>query len=154
MEWTHFVTLSYPTKRLIRFRYNGIELHYINHLHYLWRHITSIIYSICDVTVYIQYTCIIFICMRLKIGKKRTTDQITGPVSQRVKINLIFTNNVRILWLLAIPFRPFGFIAPKTLNYLAFQSFDFERTRWRLFQKRVVCTKFDICVFIMFILQY
>jgi len=26
----------------------------------------------------------------------------------------------------AILFRPFGFIAPKTLNYLAFQSFDFE----------------------------
>ena len=27
----------------------------------------------------------------------------------------------------AIMFRPFGFIAPKTLlNYLAFQSFDFE----------------------------
>jgi hypothetical protein len=25
-------------------------------------------------------------------------------------------------------FRPFGFIAPKTLNYLVFQSFDFERT--------------------------
>jgi len=25
-------------------------------------------------------------------------------------------------------FRPFGFIAPKTLNYLAFQSLDFERT--------------------------
>ena len=23
-------------------------------------------------------------------------------------------------------FRPFGFIVPKTLNYLAFQSFDFE----------------------------
>ena len=28
---------------------------------------------------------------------------------------------------------PFGFIAPKTLNYLAFQVFDFERTWWRLF---------------------
>ena len=28
---------------------------------------------------------------------------------------------------LAIMFRPFGFIAPKTLNYLAFQSLDFER---------------------------
>jgi hypothetical protein len=26
--------------------------------------------------------------------------------------------------------------------------FDFERTWWRLFQKRVVCTKFDIYVFI------
>ena len=39
-------------------------------------------------------------------------------------------------------------MAPKTLNYLAFQSFDFERTRWRLFQKRVVRTKFDIYVII------
>jgi len=25
-------------------------------------------------------------------------------------------------------FKPFGFIAPNTSNYLAFQSFDFERT--------------------------
>jgi len=49
---------------------------------------------------------------------------------------------------LAILFRPFGCIAPKTLNYLAFQSFDLKRTWWRLFQKRVVCTKFDIYVFI------
>ena len=30
----------------------------------------------------------------------------------------------------------------------AFQSFDFEHTRWRLFQKRVVCTKLDIYIFI------
>ena len=29
---------------------------------------------------------------------------------------------------LVILYRPFGFIAPKTLNYLAFQSFEFERT--------------------------
>jgi hypothetical protein len=35
-----------------------------------------------------------------------------------------------------------------TLNYLAFQSFDFERTWWRLFQKWTVRTKFDIYVFI------
>ena len=40
------------------------------------------------------------------------------------------------------------FIAPKTLNYLAFQSFDFEFTWWWLFQKRVVRIKFDIYVFI------
>jgi hypothetical protein len=37
------------------------------------------------------------------------------------------------------------------LNYLAFQPFNFERTWWRLFQKHVVCPKFDIysflCVF-------
>jgi hypothetical protein len=30
--------------------------------------------------------------------------------------------------LTSILFMPFGFIAPKTLNYLAFQSFDLERT--------------------------
>jgi hypothetical protein len=29
--------------------------------------------------------------------------------------------------ILVIPFRPFGFIAPKTLKYLAFQSLNFER---------------------------
>ena len=46
--------------------------------------------------------------------------------------------------ILAILFRHFGFIAPKTI--LGVQSFDFERTRWRLFQKRVVRTKFDIYV--------
>jgi transposase len=50
--------------------------------------------------------------------------------------------------ILAIMFRPFDFIAPKTLSYLSFQSFDFERSWWWLFQKHVVCTKFDIYVFI------
>jgi hypothetical protein len=50
--------------------------------------------------------------------------------------------------MLAILFMPFGFIATKTLNYLGFQSADFERTRWRLFQKRVVRTTFDIYVLI------
>ena len=51
--------------------------------------------------------------------------------------------------ILAILFRPFGFIDPKTLNQMAFQSFGFERTWWKLFQKRVVRTKFDIYVFIV-----
>ena len=32
-------------------------------------------------------------------------------------------------------------------NFLVFQSFDFERTRWRFFQKCVLCTKLDIYVF-------
>jgi hypothetical protein len=31
---------------------------------------------------------------------------------------------------------------------MAFQSFDFEQTRWKLFQKSVVRTKFDIYGFI------
>jgi hypothetical protein len=49
--------------------------------------------------------------------------------------------------ILAILFRPFGFNAPKTLNYLAFQSLDCQRTLWRLFQNNVVCKNFDIYVF-------
>ena len=46
--------------------------------------------------------------------------------------------------ILSILFRPFGFIAPKTLNYLAFQYVDIEFCLWRLFQKHVVRTKFNI----------
>jgi hypothetical protein len=40
-------------------------------------------------------------------------------------------------------------MAPKTLNYLAFQSFDVERTSWMYSQKHVVRTKLDIYVFIV-----
>ena len=36
----------------------------------------------------------------------------------------------------------------KTLNYLSFKSFDFDRTSGWFFQKRVVCIKLDIYVFI------
>jgi hypothetical protein len=54
---------------------------------------------------------------------------------------------------LAILFRPFGFIAPKPLNYLVFESFDFERTWWGLFRRHVVRTKFAIYIFIITIEQ-
>ena len=56
----------------------------------------------------------------------------------------------RAVILANLPFlcRPFGLITPKTLYYLTFQSFDFERTWWRLFQKRDARTKFDIYAFI------
>ena len=37
----------------------------------------------------------------------------------------------------------------RLLNYLAFQSFDVERIRGRLFKRRVVRTKFNIYVFIL-----
>jgi hypothetical protein len=56
--------------------------------------------------------------------------------------------------MLAIMFRHFGFIAPKTLNYLALQSFDFERTWWRLFQKRVMRTKVYIYVYIVIVIHF
>ena len=35
-----------------------------------------------------------------------------------------------------------------SLYHLTFKSFDFERTWWRLFQKRAVHNKLDICAFI------
>jgi len=66
---------------------------------------------------------------------------------QIIYFSSLLTMNRRYEDILSILFSPFGFIAPKTLNYLAFPSFDFERTWWRLFQKRVVRTKFDIYVF-------
>jgi len=56
--------------------------------------------------------------------------------------------------ILAILFMPFGFIAPKSLNYLAFQSFDFVSTWWRFFQKRVIHTKLDIYVFIIINIKF
>jgi len=53
---------------------------------------------------------------------------------------------------------PFELLAPKDLNYYAFQSFHYGRTWWYLylylvmfiFQKRVVCTILDIYVFVIF----
>jgi hypothetical protein len=39
----------------------------------------------------------------------------------------------------------------KQVYYLDFQSFDFERTWWRLFQRRVVCTNFDIYMYVFLI---
>jgi hypothetical protein len=35
------------------------------------------------------------------------------------------------------------------LNYLAFQAFNLERSWWRLFQKRVMCTKCYIYLLII-----
>jgi hypothetical protein len=70
---------------------------------------------------------------------------------------IVIINNTKVLftqaWVTLVNFAilcmPFGFIAPKTLNHLAFQCFDFERTWWRLFQKRVVRTECEICDFIL-----
>lgn len=58
-------------------------------------------------------------------------------------------------YILAILFYALWFYCSQTcLNYLAFQSFDFKRVWWRLFQQRVVYTKFDISVFITFIFLF
>jgi hypothetical protein len=57
-----------------------------------------------------------------------------------LKITLFFNKQTYILGQLST-------FAPNTLSNLAFQSFDFERTWWSLFQKSVVRTKFDTYVF-------
>jgi hypothetical protein len=41
-----------------------------------------------------------------------------------------------------------AFLAQKTYNHLGLQSFDYDRTWWRLFPKRVVRTKLDSFLFI------
>jgi hypothetical protein len=56
-------------------------------------------------------------------------------------------NKTNVL-ILALLFKPLGFITPISLSYVAFQSFNFACTRWRLVNKRIVYTKFDIYVFI------
>jgi len=51
-----------------------------------------------------------------------------------------------LVFTLAYPVQgPFVFLLPKTIR-----SFSFERTCWRVFQKRVMCTKFKIYVFIIY----
>ena len=50
--------------------------------------------------------------------------------------------------MLAILFRHFVFIAPKTLSYLVFQSFEFERHVMKVIPERAVRAKIDIYVFI------
>jgi hypothetical protein len=57
--------------------------------------------------------------------------------------NISLLDRIWSLWLFRLAHSPTNFIF-----YLAFQSFDFERTWWRLFQKCVGHTKFNIYVFI------
>jgi hypothetical protein len=57
------------------------------------------------------------------------------------------TDNIFVATLFRV--RPFGLLALKNVkHYLAFQSFIYELTRWRLFQKRALRTKIDIYAFI------
>ena len=62
--------------------------------------------------------------------------------------NTLFFWKYNGLWVILNISARYAFIGPKNLNYLTWQLFGFERTRWRLFQKRVVSTTFDIYVFI------
>ena len=39
----------------------------------------------------------------------------------------VLEKKIKKIIILAVLFRPFDFIVPKTSNYLAFQSFEFER---------------------------
>ena len=58
------------------------------------------------------------------------------------------TNNIDPPWYNEILLKVALSNIKQTSNYLSYQSFAFERTRWRLFQKHVVHIKFDIYVFI------
>jgi hypothetical protein len=44
------------------------------------------------------------------------------------------------------PVMLFGLLTPKDWSYLAFQSYNYECARGRLFQKRILCTKVAIYI--------
>jgi hypothetical protein len=101
------------------------------------------------ITLYIYFTITVFDIKGVKMGI------LLYLVKFSSNFNTVFLRSVHLCELLMnhtfhfTILRLFGFITLKTLNYLAFQSFDFGRTWWKLFQKCVVCTKFDIYVFII-----
>ena len=64
--------------------------------------------------------------------------QIITDLSWRI-VDILYNRNNMVL-ILAILFT----CSQRHLYYMAFQSFDFERTLGRLFQKRVVRIKLDI----------
>jgi hypothetical protein len=85
----------------------------------------------------------------------------TSISSGRVKLALVVQTFLLLKWsshtsvlqvwfsyMIKVASTPFGFIASKTLSYLAIHSFDFEHTWWMLFQKDVTHTKLDTYVFI------
>ena len=63
---------------------------------------------------------------------------------------IIIKSNVLLplgrFWLLC--FGPLVFLIPKRFHYLGFQSFDFKHAWWRLFQRIIMSTKLNLCVFI------
>ena len=71
------------------------------------------------------------------------------PVSILKEISYLVKRTRGVMVCVIKPQIGFCCFSTKFFNYLTFQSFDFERTRWRLFQKRVVRTKFDIYVCII-----
>ena len=66
--------------------------------------------------------------------------QFYGAIHLTIQINDIAY--LSLFWLFCLD--PLFYCSQVFLYYLAFQSFDLERTWWRLFQKRVMRTKFDI----------
>jgi hypothetical protein len=48
------------------------------------------------------------------------------------------------------PVMLFGLLTPKDWSYLAFQSYNYECARGRLFQKRILCTKVAIYMYVLF----
>ena len=63
-----------------------------------------------------------------------------------ISVTYINTCLLARFWIFCLRF--LVFLLPICLNYLTFQSVDFQRTWWRSFQKRVVCTKLDIYIII------
>jgi hypothetical protein len=63
-------------------------------------------------------------------AKYSTSIEKNGFILTILNLTVEYLNDIGDLnrFCLVILLRPFGFIAPKIFNYLAFQSFHFERT--------------------------
>jgi hypothetical protein len=101
----------------------------------------------------------------------KVIEQIQLPMPVELNIDSIWFNHLKLYWCLVFKryinlyktllnlfsfktnllscLNLWFFLLPKTLRtYLAFQSFELERTGWILFQKHVMRTKLDIYNFI------
>ena len=68
---------------------------------------------------------------------------------------LVHKSNILTMPILPILFKPFGLHSlQRLLNYLAFQFLHYKCTWWRLFQKRVICTKLERTTTCMSIIYY
>jgi hypothetical protein len=86
---------------------------------------------------------------KLSLTFKFTFDNLKINSVIIIKTNVLLPQTYVTLVDFVYPVYVLWFYCPqKTLNYLAIQSFDCERTCWRLSQKRIVRTICNTCIFI------
>jgi hypothetical protein len=105
---------------------DSISVMYLSNIASYFRQLT--LYASVFSDAFFSFLCRDLCCVCLRLVSLDCPFVIASP---SVLSNIYFSqaqNDYPSGILTSILFMPFGFIAPKTLNYLAFQSFDLERT--------------------------